>query len=203
LRFALRMRHSPRRSPARCDGYAGAFRQPGGRLSSGPRRPAQASSRRCRTSAGLTPLSGTLWGPLSRLAAPALRRFVSRCKLRLPGVRPFGFDTMRSHVPLGGLGLGAIAGAPPETVTASLLDLEPSRSPSRRRSPVHGRRMAPSMSRRNKRRHQLNDARTGGDKCAHRFSPSSLTERHEGAYADYYGAAADSRQPSPTLRRQA
>ena len=40
----------------------------------------------------------------------------------------------------------------PETVTASLLDLEPSRSPSRRRSPAPGMRMAPPTSRRSRRR---------------------------------------------------
>src|SRR5262245_33994745 len=40
----------------------------------------------------------------------------------------------------------------PETVTAGLLDLEPSRSPSRRRSPAPGMRMAPPTSRRNRRR---------------------------------------------------
>jgi hypothetical protein len=54
--------------------------------------------------------------------------------------------------------LSAVTGSAPllalcvETVTASLLDLEPSRSPSRRRPPARRMRMAPPTSRRNRRR---------------------------------------------------
>jgi hypothetical protein len=48
--------------------------------------------------------------------------------------------------------------ASPETVAAGLLDLELSRSPSRRRPSARERRMAPSTSRRSKRPPQCNDA---------------------------------------------
>jgi hypothetical protein len=72
--------------------------------------------------------------------------FGHRCKLLPPievdrKVRP---PRPGGHVPLGGLLRHDIAAASPETVTASLLDLEPSRSPSRRRPSARERRMAPS-----------------------------------------------------------
>jgi hypothetical protein len=67
------------------------------------------------------------------LPAPALGDLCPAVKLR-PSLRSV-------HVPLGGRRLHPIAAASATTVTAGLPDLEPSRSPSRRRSPARGERM--------------------------------------------------------------
>ena len=119
---------APSAAPARCDGNAGAY-------------------------------SATDGGPMQDMSPPqrvAFRHprrgvFLARCKAAAFRKRgPWGRtpSVTVGHVPLGGLRLGDITAAPPETVAAGLLDLEPSRSPSRRRPSARGRQMGPSTSRR-------------------------------------------------------
>jgi hypothetical protein len=71
--------------------------------------------------------------------------------------------------------LSAASGSAPllalraEAVTAGPLDLEPSRSPSRRRPPAHEGRMAPPRSRRSRRRLNFTGARPAGNKYPSQF----------------------------------
>ncbi len=89
--------HAPSRPPGVPAGVRrvtqAPCRQPGGRLSSGPRRRGRASSRAPVQHQSSPGPCGVPWAALRR---PRRRRFVSRCEAAAPG-------QARHHVPLGGL----------------------------------------------------------------------------------------------------
>src|SRR5262245_50531030 len=138
----------PVRRGAGCDGYAGAHSATAGRTSR-PRRPPMEPP--WEPLAGLQGLTaqGLPFGTLRAAICVPLRAAAIRMMWTGEGWTPQARPALCLSAVTGSAPLLALC---PETVTASLLDLEPSRSPSRRRSPAPGMRMAPPTSRRNRRR---------------------------------------------------